>query len=199
VTDYVVGLDLGQTTDFTAIAVLERSVRDDAIYRLRHLQRVHLGTSYTSIIDLVAKLLSTAPLRGCSTLVVDETGLGRPVVDMFRSSTISAPIVPITITSGKTVSATEDGGYHVPKKQLVNCLQLLLQHHRLRIPSRLPEAKLLTRELLNFQVRFTPSANEVFGAGHQGHDDMVLAVAVACWFAERGQRIGRQKAVSRHG
>jgi hypothetical protein len=201
VTDYLVGLDLGQTTDFTALSVLERSAPgrpgDETIYWLRHLQRVHLGTSYTAIIELVAKLLGTAPLAGCSTLVVDETGLGRPVVDMLR--TVSAPIIPITITAGKTVSATDHGGYHVPKKQLVTCLQLLLQNHRLRIPASLPDAKLLTRELLNFQVKITPAANEVFGACRQGHDDLVLAVALACWFAERGQRIGRQKSVSRYG
>jgi hypothetical protein len=196
--DYFVGLDLGQKTDFTALSVMERSVSPrpggETIYSIRHLLRVHLGTSYTSIIELVAKLLATAPLGGCSTLVVDETGLGRPVIEMLKSSTISAPIVPITITSGKTVSATEDGGFHVPKKQLVTCLQLLLQNHRLRIPSRLPEAKLLTRELLNFQVRITPSANEIFGACRQGHDDMVLSVALACWLAERGPAgVGRHQ------
>jgi hypothetical protein len=189
-------LDLGQTTDFTAIAVLERSVSAETIYSLRHLLRVHLGTSYTSIIELVAKLLDTSPLGGCSTLVVDETGLGRPVVDMLKKSTISAPIIPITITGGKTVSATDHGGYCVPKKQLVTCLQFLLQNHQLRIPARLPEAKLLTRELLNFRVKITPAANEVFGAGGQGHDDMVLSVALACWFAEREPRVGRQKEAS---
>jgi hypothetical protein len=196
VTDYLVGLDLGQTTDFTALAVIERSASPETTYSLRHLQRVHLGTSYTAIIELVAKLLGTAPLAGCSTLVVDETGLGRPVVDMLRPSTISAPIIPITITAGKTVSTTDHGGFHVPKKQLVTCLQLLLQNQRLRIPSSLPDAKLLTRELLNFQVKITPAANEVFGACHQSHDDMVLSVALACWLAEHDLRVCRHKEAS---
>jgi hypothetical protein len=197
---FFIGLDLGQTTDFTALAVLERSVSarpgGETIYSLRHLQRVHLGTSYATIIALAAKLLDTPPLAGCSTLVVDQTGVGRPVVDMLRSSMISAPIIPITITAGKTVRHSDDGGYHVPKKQLVTCLQLLLQNHQLQIPASLPDAKLLTRELLNFQVKITPAANEVFGTGRRGHDDLVLAVALACWLAERGPRVGRQKAVS---
>jgi hypothetical protein len=186
-TDYYVGLDLGQTTDFTALAILERVAQDDeTIYKLRHVQRFHLGTDYTAIIQVVSKLVNTKPLDGCSTLVIDQTGVGRPVVDMFRKSTISAPIIPITITSGNKVSRTDDGGFHVPKKELVTCLQLLLQNHQLQIPTSLPDARLLTRELLNFQVKITPSANEVFGTSGQ-HDDTVLAVALACWFAERGR------------
>jgi hypothetical protein len=183
-TDYYVGLDLGQTVDFTALAILERAAPDDeAIYSLRHVQRFHLGTDYTAIIQVVSKLVNTKPLDGCSTLVIDQTGVGRPVIDMFRRFPMSARIVPITITSGRAIKASEDG-MHVPKKPLVTCLLGLLQNRRLQIPRKLPEANLLTREMLNFQMRITPSANEVFGTRRGEHDDIVLAIALACWFAE---------------
>ena len=49
--DYFLGLDLGQTRDFTALAVLERSPPTNAgtavekpDYALRHLHRFPLGT-----------------------------------------------------------------------------------------------------------------------------------------------------------
>ncbi len=48
----------------------------------------------------------------------------------------------------------------------------------------LPEAGVLLRELADFRVSITAKANETFGAGsHGGHDDLVLAVALAVWAA----------------
>jgi hypothetical protein len=42
------------------------------------------------------------------------------------------------------------------------------------------------RELQQFQVKITAAANETFGVWRDGqHDDLVLAVALACWWAER--------------
>ncbi len=78
------------------------------------------------------------------------------------------------------------GGRNVPKKELVSTLQVLLQARRLRVAPALPEAQTLVRELLNFQVKITPAANETFGAWREGqHDDLVLAMAIAAWQAER--------------
>jgi hypothetical protein len=38
----------------------------------------------------------------------------------------------------------------------------------------------------DFQVKITAAANEVFGVWREGqHDDLVLAVAIAAWLAER--------------
>jgi hypothetical protein len=45
-------------------------------------------------------------------------------------------------------------------------------------------ASVLVQELLNFRVKITEAANETFGAGDGEHDDIVLAVALACWYAE---------------
>jgi hypothetical protein len=94
-------------------------------------------------------------------------------------------VVPITITGGQAITQTEDGSWHVPKKELVTCLQVLMQSRRLQIARSLPDAATLARELHNFQVRITLAANETFGVWREGqHDDLVLAVALACWWAE---------------
>jgi len=46
-----------------------------------------------------------------------------------------------------------------------------------------PEAEVLVNELLNFEVKITAAANDVYGAWREGtHDDLVLAVALACWW-----------------
>jgi hypothetical protein len=49
----------------------------------------------------------------------------------------------------------------------------------------------LVREMANFRVKITAAANETFGVWREGqHDDLVLGVALACWWAEHTPRLG---------
>ena len=50
---------------------------------------------------------------------------------------------------------------------------------------------MLVEELMAFQVKVNAQAHDTYGAWREGaHDDLVLAVAVATWLADRpGQRI----------
>jgi hypothetical protein len=193
--EYFVGLDLGQRQDFTALAVLERrsgtpvlAAADKPDYALRHLKRFALGTPYTEIVPAVAAMVVGKTLAGAP-LVVDQTGVGCAVVDMLRQT--AGWVVPVTITGGQVVTRGEDGSFHVPKKELVTCLQVVLQSRRLRIARRLHEAAILVRELQQFQVKITAVAHEAFGVWREGqHDDLVLAVALACWWAERCPPLG---------
>ena len=122
-------------------------------------------------------------------MVVDQTGVGRAVVDLMRRAV--GWVVPVTITGGHAVTMSEDRSFHVPKKELVTCLQVVLQSRRLRIARTLHEAAVLVRELQQFQVKITQAAHETFGVWREGqHDDLVLAVALACWWAERNPRLG---------
>ncbi len=186
---FFTGLDLGQTKDYTAIAVLERTLEGkEATYACRYLYRYPLGTSYVTIAGEVAKLMQRPPLPK-SVLVVDQTGVGRPVVDVLRQTAIPATLWPVTITAGAAVVTGADGGLHVPKRQLVSTLQVLLQSGRLKIDASLPHAATLTRELQNFKVKITLAANESFEAWREAdHDDMVLALALAAWMAERPKK-----------
>lgn len=192
--DYFIGLDLGQVSDFTALAVVERrlaeSEPEEVGYSLRHLRRWPLGTPYTEIVPAVTALAGGAALRG-SPLLVDQTGVGRALVDLLRRSSVAGRVVPVTITGGQAITITEEASFHVPKKELVTCLQLLLQGRQLKMARSLPDAGILVRELQDFQVRVTAAAHETFGAWGDGrHDDLVLAVALACWWAERGPHWG---------
>ncbi len=183
---YIIGLDLGQAQDYTALAVLQRPAalppEGKCSYALRHLRRFPLGTPYTEIVPAVAALVQASPLAH-PPIVVDHTGVGRAVVDMLRKV---GWVVPVTITGGYSVTEAEDGCYHVPKKELVTSLQVVLQTRRLHIARDLPDAPVLIREMQNFRVKITLAAHETFGAWREGeHDDLVLAVALACWWAER--------------
>ena len=190
---YFAGLDLGQTTDYTAFAVLEQEYRprpdkpaeQESHYLVSHLERVQLGTPYTGIVARVGQLIRTPPLPDCA-LALDQTGVGRPVTDMFRQADLPCWLWPITITAGAALTEADDG-WHVPKKELVSTLQVLLQFRRLKVVGRLPEMDTLKKELANFRVKVTAAANETYGAWRDGvHDDLVLAVALAAWVGEQG-------------
>jgi len=180
---YFSGLDLGQSQDFTALAILEQTMLPDPDkpgqnvrhYAVRHLERFPLGTSYTAILRPARDAVPRLEPLARTTLAVDQTGVGRPVIDMLNRSPIDASIRPITITGGHKASPNLGGGHLVPKKELVSVLQVMLQARRIKVAPTLPEAATLVRELTTFQVKITPAANEVFGAWREGqHDDLVL-------------------------
>jgi hypothetical protein len=190
--DYVLGLDLGQARDYSALAVLERRRLPEKEhleslenhFAVRHLKRWTLGTSYTAIVAEVAELVGKPPLSN-PMVAVDKTGVGSAVVEMFTAARMKANLRPILITSGFQVLYGDDGAWHVPKKELVSVLQVLLQSRRLKVASSLEHAATLTKELQAFRVKVTVAANETFEAWRErDHDDMVLAVAMACWLGE---------------
>lgn len=191
-----IGLDLGQAKDFTALCIIEcvRSIDytgKDEITNLNcvHLQRWKLRTSYPSIVaDVVRMVNSLKPYQSPDArpvLAIDATGCGAPVVDLFKREKINAELRPIQIVGGANVSE-EFGMNRVPKRDLVSAVQVALQNRTLKVADVLHEADTLLRELQNFTVKITDAANDVYGAWREGtHDDLVLAVALALWNANK--------------
>jgi len=194
--DHLIGCDLAQASDFSAVVGLERSWHKElmktrsgphfvevAHYLLGHLHRWPLKTSYPQIVSDVCDLVKRPPFSRPA-LVVDQTGVGAPVVDMLRAANPAAIIKPMLITSGHTTKSV-DGVWHVPKKELVSILQTLLQSGRLKF-SNVPDRELLVKELLAFKVKVTTAGNETFEAWRErDHDDLVLATALAVWVGEK--------------
>ena len=140
------------------------------------------------VCDDLVRLFAKPPLTG-TMLAVDETGVGRPVIDLLEGNRIQADLRPITITGGHEAHQGDGLGWKVPKKCLVSTLQVLLQGRRLTVAKQLPFAAALVEELQNFQVKVTEAANETFGAIGDGyHDDLVLAIMVAAWAGEHVPR-----------
>jgi hypothetical protein len=182
---YVVGLDLGQVHDHSALMVIEqRSDTTPPAYDVRFLFRWALGSSYPAIERAVARLLHRPPLVGNATLLVDYTGVGRPIVDELRQ--IGLDLQAITIHGGDAVTHT-GANWRTPKRDLVGAVQLLLQQRRLQIAESLPLTPVLTQELATFRVRIDQAtAHDSYSAWRErDHDDLVLATALACWWSIR--------------
>lgn len=195
--EYVVGVDLGQKRDFTAVAVLDRTRvltgRISAVTRereteefcqVRMLERLPLGTSYNEITARVLALGKSLHLKGKCSVVLDETGVGAPVFDMLRYEAPPFELAGITITAGGMPSTTSYQRYRVPKMTLITGLQVLFETDRLKIASGLREGATLVKELASFESKISLSGNEQAESWRSGtHDDLVLATALGCWWA----------------
>jgi hypothetical protein len=193
---YIAGLDIGRPHEFTALSVLERTEmpladnpeRRVRHYAVRHLERLPPATPFPGVFTRLTKLFAAPSLLGIK-LVVDYTGVGRPVLDMLRKAKVGTSITPLFVTSGKKSSSDDRGGWLVPRQELAATLQVLLQSRRLRVAPALHAAAILARELAAFQVKVSAAAETEMDAWRQGaHDDLVLAVAVAAWLGEHAMR-----------
>jgi hypothetical protein len=187
---YFIGLDLGQAQDPSALAIIEvdrdRQDRQDLL-TLSYLHRWPLGTRYPEIVAEVVELVSMEPIF-YPQLVVDGTGVGAAIVDLFCQANMKAQLSSVLITAGHH-EAYENGTWRVSKVQLVSKMQAVFQTNRLRMPPDLPQSDILEEELMNFRVKVTAAGNETFEAWRErDHDDLVLAVALAVWAAERHPR-----------
>jgi hypothetical protein len=179
---FIVGLDLGQTADPSALGVLD--VQGEGAQRTfdrRHLEQFPLGTSYPSIVRSVCTLLQRPPLSGQAQLVIDQTGVGRAIYDLFVEAHLHP--VGVTITGGASWHRESAYQWHVSKNLLVSVVQKTLQAGTLRIAKTLPHAGLLQKELQDFRVKISKAANEIYEAREGAHDDLVLAIAVALHLA----------------
>ncbi len=201
---------MGQRQDPTAMAVVERWEEDlgqDWVewrrrsarrYAVRHLERAPLNTLYADVVERVRGL--TERLRGggafpwdavrgdgdarCA-LAVDATGVGWPVVELIRSAGLGCEVTAVVITGGDR-EGRGDGMARVPKRDLVMGLQVLLETGALKVAAGLDEGEALVREMSAMRVKITPGRHEQFAAWREGaHDDLVLAVALACWRAKK--------------
>lgn len=196
---FCLGLDLGQTIDPTAACVVERirtpipppeGIGSDLIqrlaeprYELRWLERMPLRTSYVAIAAHVGSLLAKPPLRDNCQLVLDLTGVGRGVGDIFSHAGLD--FIGVTITGGTDHETRDPDGinHHASKLTLVSRLQAALHSGELKIARNLPEAKVLAEELQNFRATISEATGYAsFGARTGRHDDLVLALCLALWY-----------------
>ena len=130
---FYVGLDLGQSADYTALAVVQDVTKEnpaggtEKYLHLRHLERYPLRTLYPDIADQVADLMRNEALspweydpsrlrhsRHAPELIVDNTGVGPAVTDLLKKKGLR--FKAITITGGDK--------YRVPKRDLVSALEV---------------------------------------------------------------------------
>ena len=194
---FAICVDLGQMSDPTAIAVLERweeptgeldrttwEMPKRKLHAVRWLQRVPLGTSYVDVVSNIMSLARQWKQLGNCAVVVDATGVGAAVLDMLkRASWFNCRLIPVVFTGGERETFHIDR-WHVPKRDLIQGLAVLLESGSLLVEPRLSEAPTLRRELQNVRWDLSPAGRDLFSGGRE-HDDLVMAVALGVWSARR--------------
>ena len=198
---YFAGLDIGQLSDYTALAIMERAYKyEDHLdietqleHRLVHLMRFELGTPYPEVVERLKEFFAREPLIGKTRLAVDATGVGLAVFqDLRRARLPVREIMPVLITTGQQVNK-EGGIWRVPKRDLVHPLRVRFEEKSIKIPRGLTYLEALAEELAGYEMRVNQRT------GHDSysndpretpHDDLVLATALAYW--SMSHRFGRR-------
>src|SRR5262245_9810297 len=214
----VMGVDLGQSSDPTAISVVEhrhgvldwRSEHDRHCnivdtdtrpqkradqFNVLHLERVALGTSYPNVIQHVINLLARPPLCGDNKtqradLVVDDSGVGRAVSDLMLERGLRP--IRVSITAGSEITCTGPHRWNVSKSELVATVDALMHDGRLKFAAALTEAPNLKDELKDFRRKITDAGRSTYAARTGRHDDLILAIAIAAWWANRPNSYAQQ-------
>jgi hypothetical protein len=213
---FVIGVDLGQSQDFTALVVLERFLqplreadtrgnqRTELRHEVRYLERPALGTPYPVIVERVTTLMRSPALNQWKKkrlpngdresvlvtpdVVVDRTGVGAPIVDLLTAAKLSP--IAVTITGGNEQTQPAHRHFHVPKRDLVSTLLVAFQNRKLLIAKGLPLTEVLAAELRNFRAKINiVSGHDSYESWRENqHDDLLLASAIAFWWSHEQHR-----------
>jgi hypothetical protein len=134
------------------------------------------GERMSDLVDIRAPVWYAGPFRSSGRSVPDFCG-GVAQIPLFCT------VAPVTIPSGDRESS-DDGYTRVPKRDPI--AEVLLQTDGLKIAAGLKDRSMLLEEMAAMRLRVTEAGNEQYGSCREGsHDDLVLAVALACWSVKK--------------
>lgn len=151
---FLIGVDWARYEDYTAVCVL---AGDRSRAQLVELVRFH-GTTWTEAVGRVAGIASQFPKAG---IWCDATGSGDPVLEQLKKALPGHKIDGVVFTEKR-------------KHELIDSLTWLFERSALRMT---PHPELL-RELEHFEAEPT-SRGGMRLAARSGHDDLVIALALA--------------------
>lgn len=200
---YTIGLDLGQSRNHTALAVMKRvwvpataaefiasgarGYQGEYRHTVVGADRVSLGTSYPRVVGWVKSV--AAGFGGeMGAIVVDASGVGSAVMDLLRRAEMGVRLVGVVITGNQASSPpgsagagqgrTAAGFQTVSRTELLTKLQVAVQTGQFRIErARCREWDALRRELSTLRLDGGGPARQ--------QDDLAFALALAVWWGVR--------------
>ena len=150
--------------------------------------------SYDRLARFTQELMQSASLGERSTLLIDGTGIGEAVYDIYTSKGLEP--VKIIFTSGETASMERNraeqskrfndiSGYKVPKVDMVSAAQVIFQQGRIRFAPDLPFRDECLEQLQSFVGKVNERTENVKyeNLTDEIHDDFVVNILMASWYA----------------
>lgn len=173
----IAGIDWARYSDYTAViavGISENGTRVIAMDRFN-------GMGWSAQIERVARFLLE---NRVSMALTDQTSIGDPLLEQLRAKLWAV---------GADVSVEGYGFTNQSKRELIDNLAVQFSHRRISIP----RDETLLRELQYFEYELTQSGGVRMNARSGHHDDLVIALALACW---QGKNAGSGMGVySRNG
>ena len=150
------------------------------VCRIGLLERLPLRTPYPSIAARIIDIVRRLP-RHQTSVIVDRTG-AHAAYDMLIDKGLS----PVGLTISGADSINWAGRYvTVPKMRLLTCLLSICYRGELEIAKRLRDYIELRRQLQNIGTMATDSGSGETWRARRGHDDLVIAVSMAGFYARK--------------
>lgn len=202
---FVIGADLGQSVDQTAIIAIERKVEAteevktrpgrhygatdvyrelQVSYRLRGAELLPLGTTYQAVAaHLAARVESTKPF-GPVNLVFDETG-NRAGGDLIRAAIEAPRPIACTLSPSERDNQISNRRWSVSKANMVTGLLSALENGYLTIAGDLRDFDNFAKHLVDLRRKISAMGHLSFNAREGGHDDYVSAAGLGWWWCSR--------------
>ena len=158
---YVAGVDVAASVDYTVITVLDAKTKE--MVAIDRFNRV----DYPVLEDRIAAAYSRWNLTG---MVIEANSIGQGVIDHLQNRGMN--IIPFT-----TTNATKHG--------IIQSLQSAFEHGQIKII----DDPVLVGELLSFESKKTNSGNFTYSAPEGQHDDCVMSLALAWYAVDRAQPV----------
>ena len=108
------------------------------------------------------------------------TASGRPSVDLLTAHQLK----PIPIVTNNSDGARRGRrSIHVPQKELVTSLSIIMAERRLQAPREAPNATALADQLREFRTKPKTKAADIW-ARDEETGELVMALALAVWWGE---------------
>lgn len=163
---YVMGVDLAQSEDYTVILVL-----DPLLSHVVSFERVNQKDWNL----IKAKIEATARRYNNCLIRLDAANIGSPILEDLQRQGLN--VEGVNMHSAQL------------KRNLIDNLILIFDQQRVSFPP-IPE---LINELETYSFEITSSGNIRYQAPKGFHDDCVVALALACWQLEPMENVGKSE------
>ena len=190
----IISLDPAQLRDWSAVCVVDMQYRPEEKrfgYDLIGMNRKQ-GLRYDLIVDWVVGVLRRPefnPSGRPPEFILDATGVGVAVRDMFAAKGVR--LKAVTITVGEAYSRT-GSLISIGKPRLIGSFLGAFDAGKVRVNPNMPIWPALEREMLSFRAEMSAQGRAKFEAEQGEHDDMIFSLALAVWYGEevlRGKRL----------
>lgn len=170
----VVGLDPGKQRDSFGIVACEKL---EGKIRVKNAQRI-LGMNYLDVEDYLESLHKAHKFNF---FILEVNNTGTHVYEVLRKKGL--PVIPVTTVAEIKDPSKKNDLKRMEKNEMVRNMIHWFQDGKIVFPTNCnAELNELKRQLSIFSEVKTETGKVSYRAEGQEHDDLVMALMLACWF-----------------